>query len=101
MGGAALRQAIQAERASGTSQAKDLGASWGVDWDTFKAMQVSLFPKTPPNRFWLEKYHETALQEKMRRRRLTLAPIPKELPHVFFKKNWKEEEVEKQEWIRT
>jgi hypothetical protein len=39
-----------------------------------------LFPKTPPVQFWLKKYREADLQEMMRRRRLTLAPIPKEHP---------------------
>jgi hypothetical protein len=83
MGGSTLQQAIQVDCTSGNSQSKEQGTNWGAEWDTLKAVQVTLFPKTPSNRFWPEKYHGAGLQEGMRRRRLTLAPIPEEPPIVF------------------
>jgi hypothetical protein len=88
MGGAALWQAIQADRASGNPQWKEPGTSWGAEWDTFRIAQVKAFQKTLPNQFLPEKYREAGLQEGMRRRRLTLAPILEE-PFDIFQKIWR------------
>jgi hypothetical protein len=76
MGGATFKQAIMEVRSKeDDDKAMELKDH---EWERFRKARLQWYPKTPLVQFWPSRFKDDLENMNLRKRRLTLAPIPEE-----------------------